>query len=263
MEHIPRSGADPGDLEQAIMRRFAELEDRVAAGESVPDDDYAFLADALQHGTREAVLNSLAEGRPLTHEEARLIISTVIALIEDDAAADVLERFMISGVGTPDQVRAALQPIYGENVNPELRLIVDWLGTHLVHAAHPLLPQGPHPLMTGATVHFPSSLAKDGIWKSIAYAVPAPLDQPEREALLDRLIDLVHAHGEPFRAYLRLPGVNAQSPALEGEFRTAYLTTVETPDELHDPALPVTIDAVDLNGRIHVFDVTGIGGGTA
>lgn len=262
MEHIPRSGADPGGLERTISQRLYELNQRTLAGEEVPEDEYAFLAEALQFGTREAVLNSLAEGRTLTSEEARLIIATANALIDDDADT-TLERFMISGIGTPGEVRAALQPLYTDGFNPELFTLIDWLGTYLIHAEHPQLPRGPHGFMPGAAVQLPTGRAKDGIWKSLAYAIPEVLECGERERLLERLIDQLHVHGEPFRAYLRLPGVNALDADLISSFQAAFLTTLDDHRRLDDPGIEGVVDAVDLNGRIYVFRVADSTGGSS
>lgn len=256
MEHIPRSGADPGGLERTISQRLDELHERALTGEEVPEDEYAFLAEALQFGTREAVLNSLAEGRTLTSEEARLIIATASALVDDDSDT-TLERFMIAGLGTPGEVRDAVQPLYTERFNPGLSILIDWLGTYLIHAEYPQLPRGPQKFMPGASVQFPTGRAKDGIWKSLAYATPELLECGERERLLERLIDELHVHGEPFRAYLRLPGVDARDADLISRFQAAFLTTLEDHRGLDDPGLDGPVDAVDLNGRIYVFRVGG------
>lgn len=259
MEHIPRSGAGHGDQEH----RNTTQHEHADTGESLPEDRMAFLVEALQHSTREAILGALAEGRPLTHAEARLLISTIPA--GDDARdIDIRKRFMISGSGDPAEVRASLQPAYRGEHSRETVTTADWLGTHLIHAQHPQLASCPLPLMTDAVVRFPDSPAeRDGIWKIIAYTTQNELTEAEHETLHEQLSAHVSEHDEPFRAFLRLPGVNAQDSALVAKFQAAYLTTVDDPDDLHDPALPVSIDAVDLGGRIHVFDVAGLTGGQA
>lgn len=259
MEHIPRSGAGHGDQEHSHTTQHEHAD----TGESLPEDEMSFLIEALQHSTREAILGALAEGRPLTHAEARLLISTIPA--GDDARdIDVRKRFMISGSGDPAEVRASLQPTYRGEHSRETVITADWLGTHFIHAQHPQLPSGPLPPMADAVVRFPDSPAEhDGIWKTIAYTTQDELTEAEHETLHEQLAAHVNEHGEPFRAFLRLPGVNAQDPALVAKFQAAYATTVDSPDDLHDPALPVAIDAVDLDARIHVFDIAGLTEGQA
>lgn len=251
MEHHPHDN-DPSPH---------ELDAREKQGEQTPDDDINFLVEAVHFGISDAVTNALAEGRPLTLEDARLVASIATGL-STQPAFDVLERFMASGAGDPAQVRDAVLTVHNpERHSAETHATLDWLSTYLLHAAYPSLTPQKQPLMRGATVSFPDGRASDGLWKTLAWCTPELLIRGDQDALQDRLIALMHKHGDPFRAYLRLPGVNALDPELSASFRAAYSGSTNDHVALDGLMPSDAIDAVDLSGRIHIFRVSGETGG--
>lgn len=120
-------------------------------------------------------------------------------------------------------LRAEYLPIYHDPGTPEgICQLIDWLGSYLVRRENPTpepyeQPEGA-PLLRNLLWHTRLPV-RDEILDLYVRA-----DQPVEvvDALADTLAPLIEREGDPFRAFLTLPGVDATSPDLEESFFDSY-----------------------------------------
>lgn len=226
-----------------------------------PHEAAGVITAYLSDRTREDYFNALSESRDIDQMTARAIAYNLIAHAPVDATTEALERYFASGDGDHTQLRAEYLPLYE---NPEMpaegRLLLDALGTHLFHQEHPeTLAQGGRLAyaLDGGLFY-----TEDGTGErvAVAFQLPMGLSASDSEGVADFLERHVRREGDPFRAFLRLPGIDATVPGLLSYFRAVRL---RTPQEVHaaqqrgqmravQGATP-DWEAVEIGGQIHAF----------
>ncbi|HTL42089.1 MAG TPA: hypothetical protein VL294_11510 [Pseudolysinimonas sp.] len=256
MERIPHHHPEQQPANGLITERLlAELPPaREAAG---------LITMALSDQTRDDYFNALSRSRDIEPATARAIAYNLMAHAPIDATTEALERYFATGIGSRDQLLAEYLPLYE---NPEMpaegRLLLDALGTHLFRREHP----------TAATVGTPGYALDGGLFYTddgegervaVAFQLPMGLPADDAERVAHYLERPVRRYGDAFRAFLRLPGVDATSlglvtyylgvHALEGEAETllAQADQGERDPERRGP-VPAW-EAVEIGGRLHVF----------
>ena len=236
----------------------ALITERLLAELPPPHEGAGLITMALSDQTRDDYFNALSESRDIEPATARAIAYNLIAHAPIGASTAALERFFATGTGSHEQLLTEYLPLYE---NPEMpaegRLLLDALGTHLFHREHP----------TATTVGTPGYALDGGLFYTdndegervaVAFQLPMGLAREEAERLVDYLERPVRRYGDAFRAFLRLPGVDAMSPGLVNYYLGVHALEDEAESLLAqgDPERrgPVPAwEAVEIGGRLHVF----------
>lgn len=251
MERIPHR-----DPEQQPPRGL--ITERLLAELPPPHEAAGLITMALSDQTRDDYFNALSESRDIESATARAIAYNLIAHAPIGAATEELERFFATGTGSREELLAEYLPLYE---NPEMpaegRLLLDALGTHLFHREHP----------TATTVGIPGYALDGGLFYTdngegervaVAFQLPMGLSRDDAERLIDYLERPVRRYGDAFRAFLRLPGVDATSPGLANYYLGVHALEGEAETLLAqgDPERRGPVPAwevVEIGGRLHVF----------
>lgn len=211
-------------------RRTLDSTERLLQELPNPHEAAGIITAALSDKTREDYFNALSESRDIDQGTARLIAYNLIAHAPIDAVTTALERYASSGQGSRDELREEYLPLYQDPTMPvEGRLLLDALGTHLFHTEHPdTIAQGGHlPYALDGGLFYADNGHGERV--AIAFQLPMGLSQADATGVADYLERCVQREGDAFRAFLRLPGVDATSPGLRSYFRAVHL---KTPDEV-------------------------------
>lgn len=210
----------------------------------------ALLADQ----TREDYFNALSESRDISPETARAIAYNLIAHAPDGATTDRLEHYVRTGEGEHEALRKEYLRLCKHLRMPaEGHLLLDALGTHLFHREHPsALPAPTHAYALDGGLFYGDS--GDGRRVAVAFQFPMGLAVDELQPLATWLERHVRRYGDPFLAFLRLPGIDAMNPRLVHDYLAAHAIGDEADELLTQgrDAAP-TWDAVEIGGRLHVF----------
>lgn len=244
MEHQPQ---DPELRAQDYEELPLQIR-RMRAGEELTDDEIAELVDVMRDVSRHDVLHALSEGTQIDDLGARLIAVLAGAFVDRHSAA--LDSFIESSSGSPDEIRASYRSIYDRpDISPEVPVLLDFLGTHLANRDRPDAPPA-GPVMESARVRFPASPGRDGTWHPLAFAMSTTPHPDDEGPILDRLIDALTIHGDPFRAWLRVPGVDAAAPDLIEQFTRCYHGPVAT---TADAERLIDHHVVDVSSTLYAF----------
>lgn len=129
-------------------------------------------------------------------------------------------------------LRAEYLPIYNDPETPDdIRELIDWLGTHLVHRENPRpdgmsQPEG-RPLLRNLLWRTSVPVGE----RTVDLYVRADAPVEVVKALPEQLAPLLEAIGDPLQAFLTLPDVDVTSPHLEESFAESYRGTFADRDE--------------------------------
>ncbi|MGE3795587.1 MAG: hypothetical protein AB7I38_16915 [Dehalococcoidia bacterium] len=241
-------------------RKPATEKEREQLLRSLPDPELAagVITMALSDDARESYFNALSESRDIDPLTARLIAYNVIAHAPEGAETDALRAHSCTGEGSHAELRAEYLPLYQHPIMPaEGRLLLDALGTHLFHHEHP----------TSTTVGTPGYALDGGLFYTdngegervaVAFQLPMGLALDEAGRVIPYLERAIRRYGDPFRAFLRLPGVDAASLGLVNYYLGVHALEDEADALLAqgDPERRGAIqawEAVEIGGQLHVF----------
>lgn len=239
-------------------RARAPITERLLAELPAPHEAAGLITMALSDQTRDDYFNALSEGRDIGPATARAIAYNLIAHAPAGVSTEALERFFATGDGDHAELLAEYLPLYQHPImRAERRLLLDALGTHLFHREHP----------TSTTVGTPGYALDGGLFYTdngegervaVAFQLPMGLAAAEAERLIPYLERAIRRYGDAFRAFLRLPGVDATSLGLVNYYLGVHALEEEA-DELlaqgdreRRGAVPAW-EAVEIGGQLHVF----------
>ncbi|MGE3194741.1 MAG: hypothetical protein AB7K08_14880, partial [Microbacteriaceae bacterium] len=221
------------------------------------DGDADALGELLTHSLRDAIVEATALGEPLDPTAARLIAFALEAFAAAEHAP-LLQRFFNDGTGTHTELREVYLPVHADpNVAAEFHVLLDALGTYLFHQERPQTAQLFAKAMEGSLVYFDT--LPDGRRVGIGFASSEKFGPVAFENVGRNLTDLIAEHGDPLRAYLRLPGVDVLDTDLIDNFRARTLHPVSGAHDqpLTDAELVAGFewDAVEVDGILHAFRI--------
>lgn len=214
-----------------------------------PREAAGVITALLADHTREDYFNALSESRDIPPATARAIAYNLVAHAPGGTTTGALERFAQTGAGSHDGVRAEYLPLYEHPIMPaEGRMLLDALGTYLFHQHHPAPATPPLAYALDGGLFYTED---HGERVAVAFQLPMGLAAEEVRPLGRFLERHLQRYGDPFRAYLRLPGVDATSPTLVVDYLSAHAIDEEA-DVLKGQS-EIAWDAVEIGGRLHVF----------
>lgn len=259
MERTPPTNPTPSNGEQppSPRERLTHLPDprllHAAFDEKSPEALGRLLTDSL----RDAVVEALALGEQLDDKAARLIAFALEAFA-DEVHEPTLERFFHDGVGSHAELRDIYAPLFAPGrVAAEFAVLLDTLGTDLFHRERPQTAPPFPQVMEGSMVYFDT--LPDGRRVGIGFAAPSKFGPVAFENVARNLTDLIGIHGDAFRAWLRLPGVDVLDTYLVEQFQARTLGPVTGADSQplteEEIAAGVDWDAVEVDGILHAFRI--------
>lgn len=253
MERLP-SNPEP-------ERSAAPISEELLISLPHPHEAPRVITMALSDQIREDYFNALSESRDIDPATARAVAYNLIAHSPSSANTEALERYFATGQGSHEELRAEYMPAYESPTMPaEGRLLLDALGTHLFHQEHPgtLARGGKLAYALDGGLFYTEDGAGQRV--AVAFQLPMGLSASDSQGLVDYLERHVRREGDAFRAFLRLPGIDATSPGLLSYFRAVHL---KNPQEVHAaqrraelrPVVGATPDweTVEIGGQIHDF----------
>jgi len=221
------------------------------------------ITAALADQVREDYFNARSESKEITPETARAVAYSLAAHAPDNATTTALERYASTGEGQHEELRAEYLPLAEDPIMPaEGRLLLDALGTHLFRQEHPQtvinVPRGA--LTTYALDGGLFYTEVTGERVAVAFQLPMGLATDEHRGLMNYLERNVARYGDPFRAFLRLPGIDATAPGLITQFlrmrmhpELAARTIAGTLEPPRTGGAMPAWEGVEIGGQIHVF----------
>ncbi|MBN9630374.1 MAG: hypothetical protein J0I18_07180 [Actinobacteria bacterium] len=202
-------------------------------------------------------LSALAEGRPIDAETARSIAFAVAANAPDDSQTSALHRFALTGRGRHAQLLGEYAPLSRLPETPAREaLLIDVLGTHLLNQDLPTRsPEGSLPYPLEADVFYAADAQNRQV--AVPFQYPAGLDRRHIVQLTRRLTRYIQKDTGAFRAFLRLPGIDAADTGLVNYFHGVHLTGADVDLVLSQPVedgrTPIAFEVVQIGGTAHVF----------
>lgn len=246
------------DADQERRRLQDELMRELPYPKNAPELFARVMADEV----RRDFIENLPHGRDIDPVTGRLIAYSLIKYAPDDAPVRALTTYYRSGRGSRDELRAEYLPLYqSEQMEPEGRLLLDILGTNLYRREHPDRGQQPRHYPVRATLLTVTNRAEQTLLH-FPMQYGRSLADDDVEPVAAEMCHHVRVKGDPFLAYLRLPGIDAASSDLLHRFELAYQGVAgqdvdadglhRGPDEMfghHEPSW----EAVEIGGQVHVF----------
>jgi len=219
-------------------------------GESLSFRDIHAYVDLASDLVRMNILRSLRDAAPLDDLSARVLASIIGGLSDDKNG--ILENFIRTGhTDAPDELRAVYHPLYEPPLlSPEIPVFCDYLGTHLANAQR-TPEQIPMPAIGSMEVRLMTSATPDGHRPALCFATTQILSPEETSALTATLTDHAIEHGDAFRAWLRVPAVDARSSTLVEEFQRRFAGPVSSAEAARE--LPDDFSVVDVRGVLYAF----------
>lgn len=259
MERTPPTNPTSSGGEQSPhpRERLTHLPDPRLLHAAFDEKSPEALGRRLTESLRDAVVESLALGEPLDDKAARLIVFALEAFT-DKEHEPTLERFFHDGVGSHAELRDIYAPLFAPGkVAAEFTVLLDVLGTDLFHRERPQIAPPFEQVMEGSMVYFDN--LPDGRRVGIGFAAERKFGPVAFENVGNNLTDLIGTHGDAFRAYLRLPGVDVLDTYLIEHFQARYLGPVTGADAQplaeEEIAAGVDWDAVEVDGILHAFRI--------
>lgn len=262
MESTPERHA--ASSEATPTRPSPDITDELLRALPPPEDAPRLVTALLTDQIHENYFNALSEGREITSPVARAIAYCLLAHGPSGASTTALEEFTARGEGSHNQLREEYLPLYHHpDMVAEGRLLLDVLGTHLLQREHPdtALAINRGSLTAYALDGGLSYTALDSRERAaVAFQLPMGLNAPDAESIVPFLKRNVEKYGDSFRAFLRLPGVDATMPGL-----ISYFLRVRVAPELATSIIagtaPVPVsggdmpawEGVEIGGQVHVF----------
>ena len=258
MERTPPTNPNPPEGTQPPHRpeRLVHIPDELLHA-AFADKNPEALAKLLTESLRDAIVESLALGEPLDDKAARLIVFALEAFA-DAEHEPTLERFFQHDEGSHAELRHIYAPLFAPGkVAAEFAVLLDFLGTDLFHRERPQTAPPFEDVMEGSVVYFDT--LPDGRRVGIGFASPQKFGPVAFENVGRNLADLIAQHGDGFRAYLRLPGVDVLDTYLVEQFQARSLGPVTGADAepltAEETATGVSWDAVEVDGILHAFRI--------
>jgi hypothetical protein len=187
---------------------------------------------------------------------ARFIAYGITTGAPDDNPSDVLINYYLTGAGSHEDLRAEyLRHYFSDDATSAERLFIDVLGTHLFRKEQHITAPAP----TGGG-DFALAILDTTTWLGdVATLMQLPRELGRRDHLpvMHEIAHHVAQKGDPFRAFLRLPGIDATEDSLLTEFELAYLGDTDQPEALQAladrQAAGLGVDAVEIGGIAYVF----------
>ena len=259
-----RGGLSPEGWTDFLERDQEQRRQEDTLMAELPDPKVApeFLTKLMADEVRRDFIDNLVQGRDIDPLTGRMIAYSLIKYAPEGALVGALTEYYTTGHGSHADLRAEYVPLYrNPRMEPEGQLLLDILGTHLYRHEHPDRGQQPRDYPVRGTVltafnrsddtrlHFPLQYRRG-------------LDEDDLESVAAEMCHHVQVKGDPFLAYLRLPGIDASAGDLLQRFALAYQGVAGEgidPDGLtrgtnemfghHQPSW----EAVEIGGQVHVF----------
>lgn len=246
MEREPNINQNTPERHSGLDALFAHL----PPIEKLNADD---VEDLGSHLEISAIL-TLTRGESTSATEARL--ASYLLAVRQNAPGGLLERFARTGEGDSRMLRAEYGQLPTENLDASGALFSDLLGTHLFHRDHPETgPALPEDELAGGMVFIEQ--------EETGRTVAAPLQLPERTSpaafrkIADKAALLINRYGDPFRAYLRLPGVDASLSTLEERYLRTFAGGFDPAEvdvlKIHGPNGPIDYAVIEVGGVSYAF----------
>ncbi|WP_339619527.1 hypothetical protein [uncultured Salinibacterium sp.] len=210
---------------------MSEYESRPARG---PDGiDWRRLEVATNRFSQyinEGIAKAQAEHTEIDDPTARCIAHTLGRGLGRESC---LAEFGRTGEGSYDQLREEYLVLYcSDTASPEVKELIDWLGTHLIHR------DGHQNLRRFQNEHLPPKLERVlvptgvevGDWYLTVH-VPASYNRAAIEELTATLTELQLDKDVALQAFLNLPDVNAMSGDIMQDFHDNYIGTYMSIEE--------------------------------
>lgn len=266
MEHQEpiRGGLSPEGWTDFLERDQEQHRQQDALMAELPDPKIApeFLTKLMADEVRRDFIDNLVQGRDIDPLTGRMIAYSLIKYAPEDALVGALTEYYTTGHGNHADLRAEYQPLYrNPRMEPEGRLLLDILGTHLYRDEHPDRGQQPRHYPVRATLLTVTNRAEQTLLH-FPMQYGRSLADDDVEPVAAEMCHHVRVKGDPFLAYLRLPGIDAASSDLLHRFELAYQGVAghdvdadglhRGPGEMfgqHEPSW----EAVEIGGQVHVF----------
>lgn len=219
----------------------------------------ALLTDVVVASCSEA----LSQCQEIDTSTARMIAYLLVTHAGRDDSLDSMKHFMESGDGRHEDLRSEYDKLARDPHMPaEGRMLLDILGTHLFHREHPeTIVNVPGGLVTRdpLEVEVFKSVATEQPHAIVCQITPG-LPALRKDRIKGRIEEATARYGDAFRAFLRLPGINAAEPGLIGYFLAtrmepnlaAAVLAGEVAPPVSGGAMPPW-EGVEVGGRLYVF----------
>lgn len=265
MEHNSPTNTDPSP--EAFGRRFRSearrprLADELMDELPEPGDAPEFFVRMMADEIRRDFVDTVEQGRDLDPVSARMIAYSLVRHAPADAMVAALTAYYKTGEGRHDQLRAEYLPLYQHpRMTPEGRFLLDLLGTHLFRQEHPRAWRNDPPARLSAWV---IQVRQAGISCDLAVQHGPGLEAEGYGAMLHEAVQHTRKRGDAFRAYLRLPGVDATAETLLHDFERSYLGLHGDDVDVDIPGFGCWLDGtpcpqfrwdgIEIGGTVHVF----------
>ncbi len=266
MEHQEptRSGPSPEGWADFLKRNQERRRAENALMAELPDPQVApeFLTKLMADEVRRDFIDNLVQGRDIDPLTGRMIAYSLIKYAPEGALVGALTEYYTTDDGSHASLRAEYVPLYrNPRMEPEGRLLLDILGTHLYRREHPDRGQQPRDYpVRGTLLTVTNRVEQTRLHFPMQYRRGLPDEDVEPVAA--EMCHHVRVKGDPFLAYLRLPGIDASASDLLHRFELAYQGVAGEgidPNGLtrgsnemfghHQPSW----EAVEIGGQVHVF----------
>ncbi len=178
--------------------------------------------DALVEAIEDGVDDARERRGDLTEHTARAIARAVANALGENGRA--LDEFARTGLGSYALLSEEYLDIYNDPTTPaKARTWIGWLGTYLVMREFPdtsrqFMGPGPDPDLSRLLVPARPKIGDD---RQVIH-VPATKTADDIRGVVWELAPLIQLGGDAFRAFLRLPDVDASSPNLFESFEQTF-----------------------------------------
>lgn len=238
------------------------LQDELMCELPYPKNAPELFARVMADEVRRDFMENLPHGRDIDPITGRLIAYSLIKYAPDNAPVRALTTYYRSGRGSHDELQAEYLPLYqSQRMEPEGRLLLDILGSHLYRREHPDRGQQPRDYPVRGTLLTVTNRAEQTLLH-FPMQYRRGLPDEDVQPVATEMCHHIRVKGDAFLAYLRLPGIDASADDLLHRFELAYQGVAGVDldaDRLqrganemfgqHEPSW----EAVEIGGQVHVF----------